>query len=392
MSIPKQYNRRKFDRLHTNLQYISDQIPKVDFSNYNITENDCYEYLRDIELARQKLKKKKDSWKNKITWISILFTCIMFILSVLGVFIMYPFFSIVKVLFPSFPIFAIILPFFIAIISGGGLHELLKKRISLFDTNCSFFPTINYEIENIFNDCLNNNKNIYNAPYLNEKKEIKENWKDEFGAKYNSDYKILIKVPSNLSSYTIIDGTEIIGERAFAVCINGLSTYSIWPNNSLKQVLLPNTIRKIEAWAFSRCKNIQTILLPNSLKEIGSYAFYNCSNLTSMIIPDSVNNIGNDAFSGCLSLSSVTIPNSVTEIGRGVFCYCTGLTSITIPNSVTNIGNSAFRGCWKLSSVTIPNSVTTIGERTFEDCTKLTSVTIPNSVKTIGDSAFYGCI
>lgn len=390
MSTPTQY-RIKFDRIHTNLQYIKNQIPNVDFSNYNITDNDCYEYLQKIEHGRQKLKKKKDSWKNKITWISILFTCIMFILSVIGVFIIYPFFSIVNNLFPSFPIFAIILPFFIAIISGGGLYELLEKRISLFDTNSSFFPTVNYEIENIFNDCLNINNKKRNVHNVHEKKEIKENWIDEFGAKYNTDYKILIKGPSGLSTYTIIDGTEIIGERAFAVCINGLITNLIWPNNSLKEISLPNTIKKIDTEAFSRCKNIQTILLPNSLKEIGSYAFYDCSSLTSMTIPDSVNNIGNDAFWGCLGLSSVTIPNSITEIGPGVFCFCSGLTSVTIPNSVTNIGKSAFRNCWRLSSVTIPNNVTSIGDRAFEDCTKLASVTIPNGVKTIGNSAFLRC-
>ena len=131
-----------------------------------------------------------------------------------------------------------------------------------------------------------------------------------------------------------------------------------------------------------------------SIKEgtvsISGFAFRGCSSLTSVTIPNSVTRIDTYAFSGC-GLISVTIPDTVTEIGDWAFSDCSGLTSMTISNAVTSIGYQAFYGCYSLTSVTIPNSVTSIGTEAFSECSGLTSVTIPNSVTSIGKYAFEDC-
>jgi len=175
-------------------------------------------------------------------------------------------------------------------------------------------------------------------------------------------------------------------------------------------------------YMFYKC-NLMSIIIPNSVRSIDSYAFYNCSGLTSITIPNSVSSIGYQAFRDCSGLTSVTIGNSVTMIDGGVFFGCSSLTSIKvesgnekydsrnncnaiietssntliagckntiIPNSVTSIGNSAFSGCSGLTSVTIPNSVTSIGSYAFHWC-GLTSITIPNSVASIGENPFSFC-
>ena len=73
--------------------------------------------------------------------------------------------------------------------------------------------------------------------------------------------------------------------------------------------------------------------------------------VTNLVIPESVTSIKAYAFSGCSGLTSVTIPNSVTSIGDWAFSGCSGITNITIPESVTSIGASAFRGCAWLDKI-----------------------------------------
>ena len=154
---------------------------------------------------------------------------------------------------------------------------------------------------------------------------------------------------------------------------------------------IPNSVRSIGDYAFSKCANLSNVTIPSSVTSIGNYAFSECANLSNVTIPNSVTSIGCDAFYGCKRLTSVTIPDSVTSIESSTFSGCTNLTSVTIPDSVTNIGYFAFQDCTSLTSVNIPNSVKTIGGDTFSGCTNLTSVTIGNGVTSIDFTPFFDC-
>lgn len=72
-------------------------------------------------------------------------------------------------------------------------------------------------------------------------------------------------------------------------------------------------------------------------------------NDADVIIPDGVTSIEAYAFYGCKSLTSIKIPDSVTEIGKDAFEYCANLKSVTFPDGVTKIGEDAFYGCEKLN-------------------------------------------
>ena len=137
--------------------------------------------------------------------------------------------------------------------------------------------------------------------------------------------------------------------------------------------------------------HITSITIPDSVESIGNNAFADCISLTSITIPDSVENIGNYAFTECTSLTNITIPNSVKSIGNLAFFDCESLMSIIIPNSVKSIEDYAFEKCTSLTSITIPNGVESIGYYAFNNCTKLTSIIIPNSIKSIGAYAFEKC-
>ncbi|RKJ47966.1 leucine-rich repeat domain-containing protein, partial [bacterium 1XD42-8] len=120
--------------------------------------------------------------------------------------------------------------------------------------------------------------------------------------------------------------------------------------------------------------SLTSIKIPNSVTRIEDYAFCHCSSLTNIEIPNSVTSIGDDAFSGCSSLTNIEIPNSVTRIWGSVFSGCSSLTNIEIPNSVTSIGQYAFSGCSSLTNIEIPDSVTSIGWYAFINCLALKDV------------------
>ena len=138
-------------------------------------------------------------------------------------------------------------------------------------------------------------------------------------------------------------------------------------------------------------ESLKTIVIGNSVTKIGYEAFAGCTGLTEVTIPNSVTEIGSGAFDSCTGLTTVTMGNSMKNIGSSAFAGCTGLTKVTIPNSVTEIGSGAFDSCTGLTTMTIPNSVIFIGSSAFADCTGLTTVTMGNSVLSIEDKAFYNC-
>ena len=160
---------------------------------------------------------------------------------------------------------------------------------------------------------------------------------------------------------------------------------------SLKTIVIGNSVTKIGYEAFAGCTGLTEVTIPNSVTEIGSGAFDSCTGLTTVTMGNSMKNIGSSAFAGCTGLTKVTIPNSVTFIGTWAFKDCSGLAAVTIGNSVNSMGDGVFAGCTGLTTMTIPNSVIFIGSSAFADCTGLTTVTMGNSVLSIEDKAFYNC-
>ena len=241
------------------------------------------------------------------------------------------------------------------------------------------------------------------------------------GVLFSKDMKTLWIYPAGKTntSYTIPDSVTKIDRYAFSGC------------TSLKEVTIPDGVTEIGDTAFEGCTSLKEITIPASVTEISNNAFDDCTSLTainvdenntkyksvdgvlfnkdmttlilypnakinaSYAIPNSVTEIEVDAFSGCTSLTKVTVPDSVTVISDTAFQGCTSLKEITIPNSVTEISNYAFSGCTSLTKVTIPDSVTKIGYGAFSGCTSLKEVTIPNNVTIISsynrEDAFENC-
>ena len=99
-------------------------------------------------------------------------------------------------------------------------------------------------------------------------------------------------------------------------------------NKSVKEIIIPNTVERIEKNAFylgfSYRGVLQKVTLSENLKYIGNQAFYLNTNLQSVTIPASVEKIDNSAFSGCDKLNEIIFENETAILGDECFAHCPG--------------------------------------------------------------------
>ncbi len=184
----------------------------------------------------------------------------------------------------------------------------------------------------------------------------------------------------NITLPTAIDGIPVvaIGYKGMANC------------TTLKSATIPNSITKLDIYAFSGCTNIDTVTIPATCKYVGSYAFSGCSKLTTVVIAEGVEFIGDNCFENCVMLAEIVVPDSCTHLGKYAFYNCTSLETATIGITVPHIEKYTFYNCNKLESVVLGLSVETIGDYAFYN-TALTRVVTYNKLTYIGKYAFASC-
>ncbi len=217
-----------------------------------------------------------------------------------------------------------------------------------------------------------------------------------------------------LASITVSDGNKAYKSHEGVLYDAGMTTLLRCPEGKTGGLSLPDTVTKINRYAFDGCNGLTNVVLPDSLTAINDYAFWFCKGMKRIKIPDSVTKIGDYAFTSCTSLESVEIPDSVTSIGVDAFRYCDSLSKVkishsvkkilsrtfsnnpvleevTLPDSLESIGPYAFYGCPKLKNLRLPDSLTSIESNAFEYCVKLTDLVLPRNLTNIGGSAFSHC-
>ena len=238
---------------------------------------------------------------------------------------------------------------------------------------------------------------------------------------------------NRIKEVVINEGITTIGEYAF---------YNFY----ITSVTIPNSLIRIEDFAFKNCTKLTTLTIPEGVKQIDSNAFSNCTNLTSVTMYKGVGFIGDNAFAKCTALTDVYYSGSqkdwnlinihsgngnlvnanITYAEGGSFTWEfdkeTGtltfngngeipdyynededyfikqpwddiekdIKHIVFNEGITSIGAYAFAYCDSLETVTM-SSVVTIGDHAFYDCPVLKKLTTSNSLKVIGDHAFRDC-
>lgn len=134
---------------------------------------------------------------------------------------------------------------------------------------------------------------------------------------------------------------------------------------------------------------IDVVILPASLKIIGEGAL-STSKIVSVAIPETVVRIDDYAFAGCQKLESIAIPSSVETIGRGAFADCTALESADLGSAPADMADRLFDGCSGLKTIVMPLRLATIGDNAFRGTVSLADLSFAGTLRSVGASAFYG--
>lgn len=153
----------------------------------------------------------------------------------------------------------------------------------------------------------------------------------------------------------IPDKRTALGYREGKMISGSLDALNAFEKTEIIELIIPNTITKIDGYAFRYCKKLTKVTLPKGLSVVAYKAFEYCESLKEVTIPSSVERIGGDAFRSCTNLQSVTISQGVKTIGSYAF-WGTNIKKITIPSSVDNIESCAFGDTKSLSEAIIDDS------------------------------------
>ncbi len=201
----------------------------------------------------------------------------------------------------------------------------------------------------------------------------------------NKEYEIIKNIFSNntdLKSIDFADGTTVIPH--------------IFEGMELDFIKIPSTVKKIDSSSPDLLRKVYVDDIESFLNIeytsnffVETALYVSDTLVTDVIIPDSITKINDYAFSGIKFLNSVAIHSSVAEIGNYAFAK-TALYYVDIENGVKSIGEYAFMNT-EITNITLPDSVTTIGSFAFLNCERLKEVKIGNGITEIPSWVFGGC-
>ncbi len=216
---------------------------------------------------------------------------------------------------------------------------------------------------------------------------------------------------STLNDVVIPETVKTIGNYAFSKCkdlkkavVNGgmesMGTHLFDGCESLETAIIAEGHTVIPAYSFRDCKALSEVSLPSTLKEIGGSselggAFVNCSSLRSIDLPEGLISIGDMGFY-VTGLTSLILPEGFKTLGYSAFQSCRSLEEVKLPSTLENLPKAAFRHCSALESIEIPDGIAVIeggeyNEGCFDHCSSLKNVTLSSNLKEIKAYAFNAC-
>ena len=243
-----------------------------------------------------------------------------------------------------------------------------------------------------------------------------------YAARYAAEHGLRFSDPSLFAARIENGEATLISSAEHAVTfyeelvvppfLSGAPVTGIASGMHAKRLILPDTVRRIEEYAFYQeileevlmeegletigphafdDSRIRSLVIPNTVTSIGEEAFYNCSELRSVRFPSSLDSLGAGAFVRCAQLTETHLPDGLAVIEEWAFGNCERLAKVVLPSQLHSIEEYAFVGCWKLVEIIVPEGTEHIGDVAFGNCRQLSRVILPASVTSIGEGAFEGC-
>ena len=178
----------------------------------------------------------------------------------------------------------------------------------------------------------------------------------------------------------------------------------------LSELHFGNEVYSIGTSAFEGCRALKEIKIPEGVKKIDYRAFYGCESVSYIEINASLEEIMSDAFDECNSLNSINLYDMRAEGYASLFYENQTITSVTVRNGliymasfenctnlafadltgVDKIEYHAFRGCKALTQVITSDKLGSIGEYAFAQ-TAISEFNMTPTMVYIGEGAFADC-
>ena len=225
--------------------------------------------------------------------------------------------------------------------------------------------------DNIFNYYAINNEQEYAVSlkenYRNSTDEIlipdEYNSKPVTGIYRSAFYKsksTKVLIPNTI---TVIDYEAFLGSRITTVTIpasvSQIGEGAFYSCKQLTKAAIQNSSTTSEASSACSCAEIidtgEEERTYSTLKTIPSFCFFNCESMKELVLPESIEEIEYEAFNGCSALFSTLAFMNIKAIRSRAFQNCTALKNVYISNSffqkdenqepIGIIEDRAFNGC-----------------------------------------------
>ena len=242
------------------------------------------------------------------------------------------------------------------------------------------------------------------------------------GILYNKDFTRLIYYPISKKDdkYKIKEGCRILGKHSFYLC------------DTLKEIVIPSSIIKLENNPFSGCTKINLVnksdyyhiddsviydkdyssvigclnsintdyLVLKDVKRICRNSFWNCKGIRKIVLPKTLESIGYNPFVSCSNIefesnseNYIVYDNALYTADKSkLVCYPAkyAIGDIHLPDEVITLERGAFSGCDKMTNIHLHN-VSVISKTCFTNCNSLERVYCSDLVTYIGEWAFAHC-
>lgn len=210
-------------------------------------------------------------------------------------------------------------------------YDFNRDATMIINRNCSFFANTPYSPPNhlVFT----------NTDHM-----------DEQDLRYLKKYDAEIR--NDHPEYTIIDDVVYTKDMSRVVaCFE----------RKAGDIVIEDGVKEIARSAFSNCYSINSVWLPDSVEKIDEFAFNDCANLCSIHFGKNVKQIGRSCFRGDKHLTETELPGTIKELTSYSFAYCITLDSLKINEGTQSIHPDAFFGTY-IEKLFIPSSLKSFRE------------------------------
>lgn len=185
-------------------------------------------------------------------------------------------------------------------------------------------------------------------------------------------------------------------ENIYFLDPDGDVTFASKKYSLVTEVIVPNTVERIDQYQLQSFKNAVTIVVPDNITLIDGNAMRYCSSLVNIVLPNSIEEMYGNIFEDCTNLTNVYF-NGTIEDWFNIKFMRTGTSSTPMYYAshffvLDTNGDVEFKGN-KYSEVidlVLPESITELHTLNTYGFSSVKTIILPTTLTTIESSAFSG--